>query len=81
MKTLNKPGVLLLFLLVLFTQSSCGYNQLQEVNENVKVAWAQVLNVYQRRTDLIPNVDIHQIGYCANFLFFINFQNVFVDIP
>lgn len=35
---------------------SCGYNDIQRKDEAVKAAWAQVLNVYQRRADLIPNL-------------------------
>ncbi len=36
--------------------SSCGYNQFQQKDETVKAAWAEVLNQYQRRADLIPNL-------------------------
>jgi LemA protein len=36
--------------------SGCGYNSLVSADENVKAAWAQVENVYQRRSDLIPNL-------------------------
>ena len=50
----------LLFALVgLFTAlsfSSCGYNTMVSKDENVKAKWAQVENVYQRRSDLIPNL-------------------------
>lgn len=34
----------------------CGYNRLQGLDENVKAAWAEVENQYQRRADLIPNL-------------------------
>jgi LemA protein len=34
----------------------CGYNSLQQQDENVKAAWSEVVNQYQRRTDLIPNL-------------------------
>ena len=34
----------------------CGYNQLQSGDEQVKAAWAEVVNQYQRRADLIPNL-------------------------
>src|SRR6266496_6073548 len=34
----------------------CGYNQLQSSDEQVKAAWAEVVNQYQRRADLIPNL-------------------------
>ncbi len=36
--------------------SSCGYNTLVTLDENVKGKWAQVENAYQRRADLIPNL-------------------------
>jgi LemA protein len=38
------------------TLSGCGYNQFQTLDEQVKGAWAEVLNQYQRRADLIPNI-------------------------
>jgi len=34
----------------------CGYNQFQSLDEQVKAAWSEVLNNYQRRADLIPNL-------------------------
>ena len=36
--------------------SGCGYNKLQQQDENVKEKWSEVLNQYQRRADLIPNL-------------------------
>jgi LemA protein len=36
--------------------SGCGYNQFQTLDETVKGSWAEVLNQYQRRADLIPNI-------------------------
>jgi LemA protein len=36
--------------------SGCGYNQLQGLDEEVKGAWAEVQNQYQRRADLVPNL-------------------------
>jgi LemA protein len=43
---------------VVFTMmlSGCGYNTLQSTDEQIKAAWAEVLNQYQRRADLIPNL-------------------------
>ena len=38
------------------TLSGCGYNQFQTLDETVKGSWAEVLNQYQRRADLIPNI-------------------------
>jgi len=36
--------------------SGCGYNDIQRADEQVKSAWSEVLNQYQRRADLIPNL-------------------------
>jgi LemA protein len=36
--------------------SGCGYNTLQSTDEQTKAAWSEVLNQYQRRADLIPNL-------------------------
>ncbi len=36
--------------------SGCGYNDFQSLDEQVKSAWSEVLNQYQRRADLIPNI-------------------------
>lgn len=40
----------------LFLMSGCGYNELQGLDEEVKGAWSEVQNQYQRRADLIPNL-------------------------
>ena len=44
------------FLLVAALLSGCGYNTLQREDESIKSAWSEVLNQYQRRFDLIPNL-------------------------
>jgi LemA protein len=36
--------------------SGCGYNQFQNLDEQTKSAWSEVLNQYQRRADLVPNI-------------------------
>jgi LemA protein len=36
--------------------SGCGYNTLQSTDEQIKAAWSEVLNQYQRRADLVPNL-------------------------
>jgi LemA protein len=46
--------VSILMLASLFT--GCGYNTLQSQDEQVKSAWSEVLNQYQRRADLVPNL-------------------------
>lgn len=39
-----------------FALTGCGYNQFQSLDETSKSAWSEVLNQYQRRADLIPNI-------------------------
>ncbi|MGB4115904.1 MAG: LemA family protein [Polaromonas sp.] len=46
----------LLLVCVTLTLSGCGYNQFQTLDEQTKSAWAEVLNQYQRRADLVPNI-------------------------
>ncbi len=43
-------------LLTLVALSGCGYNTLQTTDEAIKAAWSEVLNQFQRRADLIPNL-------------------------
>jgi len=58
--------ITLLSVLVLSAQlSGCGYNNLQEQDEGVKAAWSEVVNQYQRRADLIPNLVAAVKGFAA----------------
>ncbi len=43
-------------LIAVFALSGCGYNQFQSLDEQAKSAWSEVLNQYQRRADLVPNI-------------------------
>jgi LemA protein len=45
--------------------SGCGYNELQRQDESVKAAWSEVVNNYQRRSDLIPNLVATVKGFAA----------------
>ena len=45
-----------LALIAVFALSGCGYNNFQTLDEQVKAAWSEVVNQYQRRADLIPNI-------------------------
>ncbi len=45
--------------------SGCGYNDIQRADEQVKSAWSEVLNQYQRRADLIPNLVNTVKGFAA----------------
>jgi LemA protein len=57
-------GLLAAVVAVLF--SSCGYNKMVTMEEQVTSSWAQVENVYQRRVDLIPNLVNTVKGYAAH---------------
>jgi LemA protein len=46
--------------------SGCGYNALQREDEQVKASWAEVLNQYQRRADLVPNLVATVKGYASH---------------
>jgi len=57
MPTVSSRRLLVPFLaLSALALSGCGYNAMQGGDEAVKAAWAEVLNQYQRRADLIPNL-------------------------
>ncbi len=53
---MHRRMVLLAALLLSTLLGGCGYNEFQRLDEQVKSAWAEVLNQYQRRADLIPNI-------------------------
>ena len=46
----------LLPLILLLSLSGCGYNTFQSLDEEAKASWSEVLNQYQRRADLVPNL-------------------------
>ena len=51
--------------LVAFTLVGCGYNRFQSQDEQVRAAWSEVLNQYQRRADLVPNLVNTVKGFAA----------------
>jgi LemA protein len=53
-------------LLLMLTLTGCGYNQFQSLDEEAKASWAEVLNQYQRRADLVPNLVATVKGYAAH---------------
>lgn len=55
-----------LLVLLLLNLSGCGYNTLQSRDEQVKSSWAEVLNQYQRRADLVPNLVNVVKGYASH---------------
>ena len=58
--------IIVLGLFVTLSFSSCGYNTLVSLEENVNGKWAQVENAYQRRADLIPNL-VNTVKGAADF--------------
>ncbi|HGG60556.1 MAG TPA: LemA family protein [Gammaproteobacteria bacterium] len=56
----------LLLLAALLSLQGCGYNALQTTDESIKAAWSEVLNQYQRRADLIPNLVNTVKGYASH---------------
>jgi LemA protein len=61
MNDLTKAAIVLGALLL----AGCGYNRIQQNDENVKAAWSEVLNQYQRRADLVPNLVNTVKGFAA----------------
>jgi LemA protein len=62
MKTLR----ILVLMLVAAMLAGCGYNSIQKQDELVKAQWSEVLNQYQRRADLVPNLVNTVKGYAAH---------------
>jgi len=56
----------LILVLLAFGLSGCGYNAMQKQDEAVKAAWSEVLNQYQRRADLVPNLVNTVKGYAQH---------------
>jgi len=63
MKTLLKWLAVAMFA---STLSACGYNDFQSKDEATKAAWSEVVNQYQRRADLIPNLVNTVKGYASH---------------
>ncbi len=53
-------------LLLVLSLTGCGYNTFQSLDEEVKAGWSEVLNQYQRRVDLVPNLVNTVKGYAAH---------------
>lgn len=66
MMSVTRTLVVALLLTGLVTVSGCGYNDLQGLDEDTKAAWSEVINQYQRRADLIPNLVNTVKGYAAH---------------
>jgi LemA protein len=57
---------ILLMLSLTLSLSGCGYNDLQTNDEQIKASWSEVVNQYQRRADLVPNLVNTVKGYAAH---------------
>lgn len=67
---MKKPArslcVTIAMMIGLLASAGCGYNDLQGLDEDTKAAWSEVVNQYQRRADLIPNLINTVKGYAAH---------------
>lgn len=63
---MKRIRIVLIALVSVVLFSSCGYNKMVEMDEQVTASWAQVENVYQRRADLIPNLVNTVKGYAEH---------------
>ncbi len=57
--------IVMLTVLLVSGMTGCGYNTLQSTDENINATWSEVVNQYQRRADLIPNLVETVKGYAA----------------
>lgn len=63
---MKKLGLKIFALLLLLSLTGCGYNRFQSLDEEAKASWSEVLNQYQRRADLVPNLVNVVKGYAAH---------------
>jgi LemA protein len=63
---MKKLGLMIFALLMVLSLTGCGYNQFQSLDEEAKASWSEVLNQYQRRADLVPNLVNVVKGYAAH---------------
>ncbi len=63
---MRRGGMIVVSVLMSLSFGACGYNDLQGLDEDTKAAWSEVVNQYQRRADLIPNLVATVKGYAAH---------------
>lgn len=63
---MQKIYLKLFTVLLLLNLTSCGYNTFQSLDEESKASWSEVLNQYQRRADLVPNLVNVVKGYASH---------------
>ena len=61
-----KNWKILVWVMLVLSLSGCGYNTIQTQDEQVKAGWSEVVNQYQRRADLIPNLVNTVKGYASH---------------
>lgn len=66
MTRFTRPCIFIFSLLLASLLSGCGYNDFQTLDEQSKSSWAEVVNQYQRRADLIPNLVGVVQGYATH---------------
>lgn len=59
-------GLIVGLLFLAISLSGCGYNRFQQYDEEIKSSWSEVLNQFQRRADLIPNLVNTVKGYAQH---------------
>ena len=74
MKPMKRFLAIATLLVSVLTLSGCGYNTLQQADEQIKASWSEVLNQYQRRADLVPNLVNTVKGFAAQE------QKVLIDV-
>ena len=62
---MKRTLVTILLLVATLGLGGCGYNSMQAGDQSIKAAWAEVVNQYQRRADLVPNLVSTVQGYAA----------------
>lgn len=60
-----RPFLIAMMTLLVLSLAGCGYNTLQSNDEQIKASWSEVVNQYQRRADLVPNLVNTVKGYAA----------------
>jgi LemA protein len=63
---MQKIYLKLLTVLLMLNLTGCGYNHFQSLDEEAKASWSEVLNQYQRRADLVPNLVNVVKGYAKH---------------
>jgi LemA protein len=63
---MRKVLISIVMLISVMSLTGCGYNTLQAQDEAIKAGWSEVLNQYQRRADLVPNLVNTVKGYAAH---------------